>query len=142
MTRTWATFSARWATLGQARERRVFILLIGVVVMSMGDLFMTLTHLKGPGMLEANPLARGIMGYNSALGLTLWKCLTLSLGIGILIWARRTVAGEVGAWICCLALTWLTFQWHTYNHRASELTPYVTLLAEGGDVRWMRMKDP
>lgn len=110
--------------------------------MSIGDLFMTLTHLRGPGMLEVNPLARGIMGYNSPLGLAAWKFMTLSLGIGILVWARRTRAGEIGAWICCFALTCLTFQWHHYNHRASELTPYISLLAEGGDGRWMRMKDP
>lgn len=103
---------------------------------------MTLTHLMGPGMLEANPLARGIMGYNSPLGLGVWKLVTVSLGVGILFWARRTVAGEMGTWICCLALTWLTFQWQHYNDRASELTPYVTLLADGGDGRWVQIKDP
>lgn len=138
----WASTRDLWDRIGEARERRVFLLLFGVLAMSAGDLYMTLTHLTGPGMLEGNPLARGIMGFNSPVALTLWKLVTVSLGVGILIYARRTRFGEVGAWICCALLTWLTIRWVDYNDRVGELTPYLTVLADGGDVRWVRMDKP
>jgi len=138
----WSSLSGRWASIGAARERRVILLLIGVALMSAGDLSMTLTHVSGPGMMEGNPLARGIMGFNSPLALSVWKAITVALGLGILYFARRSRAGEIGAWVCCLALTWLMFRWYDYNDRVSELTPYISVLAEGGDVRWMRFSNP
>lgn len=142
MQRYWRSLASRWSSLGEARERRVLLLLFGVLAMSSGDLYMTLTHISGPGMLEGNPLARGIIGYNSPAALTIWKILTVSLGVGILFFTRRSRWGEFGAWLCCLLLTWLTFRWVDYNDRISELTPYLTVLADGGDARWVRLHDP
>jgi Domain of unknown function (DUF5658) len=128
-----------WSALGGPRERRVLLLLFCVLVLSAGDLYMTLMHLTGPGMLEGNPLARGIMGYNSPAALAIWKTVTVGLGLGILFFARRTICGEIGAWICCLILTWLTIHWVNYNNDVAELTPYLNTLASGGDARWMHM---
>jgi hypothetical protein len=91
-------------------------------------------------MLEGNPLARGIMGYNSPAALTVWKIVTVGLGLGILFFARRTLCGEIGAWVCCAILTWLTIHWMDYNDGISELTPYLSSLAAGGDIRWVQIQ--
>lgn len=47
------------------RSRRVISLTALIALLSLADLFMTLTFLRTVGMSEANPVARMVMSYGS-----------------------------------------------------------------------------
>ena len=119
----------------------MLILLLGIALLSMVDLYMTMTHLMGAGMIEGNPLARGIMAYNSPVILTIWKIATAGLAIGILFHARKRRSGELAAWVCCGLLVWLTVRWINYNAEIQALTPYLASIAEQENHRWVAI-DP
>ncbi len=131
-----ASFRARLfdAALGSRfRSRRVLTLLAGVVLLSLGDLYMTLLHLKSFGLIEANPLARGIMAHHSPAGLVAWKTMTVGLAVGILFFTRRRGAAEIGAIISCLVLSWLTLRWVTYSDQVSSMTVEMQALERTSD---------
>ncbi len=128
--------AGRWMG-ADARPRRVLVLLGAVALLSLADLAMTLIHLTGPGMLEANPVARQIMKYNSPELLIAWKLATVGLALGILIVARRRLVGELAAWFCFVVLAGLTVQWLVYNHAAPRMSPELGVLAEQMDPRWV-----
>jgi hypothetical protein len=121
------------------RPYRVTGLLAGVVLLSVGDLYMTLLHLTTFGMLEANPLARGIMAHGSPAMLAAWKTATVGLAVGILFWARRRATAEVAAVFCCLVLAWLTLRWVAYSDTVSAMTPELQALVTGEEPRFVTM---
>lgn len=129
---------ARGENWVQARPRRVVLLLVAVLLMSLGDLYMTLTYLTNVGMLEGNPIARAVMAMNHPGLLIGWKVISLGLGLGILYWARRSRNGELGAWICFVILSWLTVHWSSYNAEMHELTTAVAMDGVQDD-RWVTM---
>jgi len=120
-----------------ARPSRVTFLLLSVMLMSIGDLYMTLTYLMSVGMMELNPIARGILHFDSPTLLGLWKVVTLSVGLSILYRLRATRKGELGAWICFMVLSALTAYWMVYVDALSELTPAVASLSPGHDPAWI-----
>lgn len=126
-----------WGSAG--RPARVLALLIAVVLLSLGDLYMTLVHLLNFGMLEGNPLARAIMERGSPTALVAWKLLTVGFAVAVLFAARRRWAAEAGALFCCVVLTWLTFQWAGYSEQISRLTRELNLLAAQDEPRWVSM---
>src|SRR6266478_4968970 len=63
----------RGSAAAKGRSCRVIALLVAVVLMSLGDLHITLTYLTSVGMSEGNPLARWVMGYNNPGLLVAWK---------------------------------------------------------------------
>lgn len=121
------------------RPMRVVALLTGVVLLSLGDLSMTLTHVRSVGMFEGNPLARHVINLNSPPALAAWKLATLVLAVGILFRVRHTRAGELGAWVCVAVLTWLTLRWVDYSDEVSALDPAATANAARHDPRWVVM---
>lgn len=123
------------------RALRVTLLLVAVALMSLGDLYMTMTHLTGVGMMEDNPLARAIMSYNSPGLLAAWKLASVTLALSILFWARRTRHGEWAAWFCAGVLAWLTVRWVRYSDDLASLTPAIAQIAET-DHRWMAIEQP
>ena len=90
-------------------------------------------------MAEGNPLARGIMAYNSPQALVAWKLATVGLGVGILFYARRRLAAELAAVFCCAVLMWLTLRWNSYNDQVSSLTRELNMVAQSpaGDAPWV-----
>src|SRR5262245_42434551 len=96
--------SPRGWTTAPARARRVTILLWAVLLLSAGDLAMTLEYATSVGLIESNPVARMIMTYGTRWSVVWFKCLSLLLGVAILFKLRRTRAGEFGAWVCFIAL--------------------------------------
>jgi Domain of unknown function (DUF5658) len=127
---------------GLSRERRgtrVLILLIGVVLLSLADLYMTLEHLMNFGLLEGNPVAREIMAHGSPAAVILWKLVTVGFAVGVLFWARRRAAAEAAAVFCCLVLTWLTCRWSAYNDQVSRLTQGLDELGAVDEPRWVTM---
>lgn len=122
------------------RAARVFALMAGIVLMSMADLYMTLTHVMGPGMGEANPIARLVMSYNSPWLLGMWKCACVAVSCLIFFRARHHMIGEAACWACTLILTALTIHWIGYSAEASTLTPDMHILASGDyGSTWIRM---
>lgn len=123
----------------RCRSKRVLLLLSAVVLMSLGDLYMTLQYLLHSGLLEANPLARSIMQYGSPAGLIAWKLCTLILASGILIWARRKLSAELGVLFCCGVMTWLTVRWLEYSDQVSRFTHEAATMAAADDSRWVTL---
>ncbi len=121
------------------RPARVGILLVAVVLLSLGDLYMTLVHLRGVGMVEANPIAREVIDLNSPPALAAWKLATVVLAVGLLFVVRRTRSGEIGAWLAVGVLTWLTVRWTAYSEELAELHPEFVLEAAQRDPNWVAM---
>jgi hypothetical protein len=123
---TTATLAARRREGGapvwdlRRRKVRVLALLTAVILLSLGDLYMTLVHVRSVGMFEGNPVARTVMAMNSPALLAGWKLATVVATVGILYWVRRTRQGELGAWLCLCVLTWLTLRWATYSDTIAE----------------------
>jgi hypothetical protein len=126
------------AVRNQSRSRRVLYLLLTVVVLSLADLYLTITFLREGGFPEANPLARVIMQTNSIWLLIGWKLGTVGLTVTILWAIRRTRSAELGAVVCCCVLGWLTLQWLYYVQEEPIATG---LLAEYGylDPHWVSL---
>ncbi len=98
------------------RARRVTVLLLGIVVLSVGDLLVTLGHLQSSGMAEANPIAAWIIRHTgSAAALVLYKVLTVGVCVTLLYWFRRRPAGEVAAWVGVAMLLGMCVMWHAYS---------------------------
>lgn len=121
------------------RPTRVGALLVAVIALSLGDLYMTLFHLRSVGMIEANPLAREVIDLNSPYALSAWKLATVLVTVGILFMVRRTRSGEVGAWLCVAVLTWLTLRWMDYSDELFALPPDVAVEAARSDPNWVAM---
>jgi len=127
---------AAWCKEGWSsfhRPRRVVALLAGVVMLSLGDLYMTLVHLLNFGMLEGNPVARAIMEHGSPAALVIWKLVTVGFAVAVLFWARKRWLAEAGALFCCCVLTWLTFHWVGYSEQISQITHELHVLAATQD---------
>ncbi len=92
----------------------MLLLLALVVVLSLADLYLTLLYVTQGSFAEANPLARAIMRSQSVGLLVAWKFGSILTTVGILYAIRRTRTAELGAWVCCFVLGWLTFQWSGY----------------------------
>lgn len=124
------------------RPHRVLAMLVAILILSMADLYMTLVHLTHFGMLEANPLARGMIAHGSPAVLAVWKAASAGLALGILFFTRRRVAAEIGAAVCTLVLAWLTFQWISYNNQVSLLTAEMHSLLVQEEPRWVTLAAP
>lgn len=122
------------------RSARVVAMLVAIVAMSVGDLYMTLVHLTGAGMLESNPIARVVMAYNSSAILAAWKLTTVCLAVGILFMARRSRHGEIAAAFCCCVLTWLTVRWVSYTDEVAKISPEFVTLAATDDHRFVQIE--
>lgn len=116
-------------------------MLAAVVLLSLGDLWMTLLHLRAVGMLEGNPIARLLIIHGTSAGLIAWKVASVSLAIFILYATRRQPAAEVGALICCCILTWLTHRWIVYSDHLSHLTRDLPSMVASEDGRWVSLPD-
>lgn len=121
------------------RPVRVGALLVAVVALSIGDLYMTLVHLRSVGMIEANPLAREVIDLNSPHALAAWKLATVLVAVSLLFLVRRTRSGEAGAWLAVAVLTWLMLHWITYSDALVHLHPEFAVDAARNDPNWVAM---
>jgi hypothetical protein len=97
------------------RSRRVILLIVGIVLLSLGDLLITITYLQSTGMLEANPIAGYIIRLTGSVSaLTMYKALTVGICVALLYRLRRLVEGEVAAWCAVSILAFMSLQWYHY----------------------------
>jgi uncharacterized membrane protein YhfC len=129
----------RALTCPACRSRRVVVLLAAIILMSLGDLYMTLEHLTHVGMPEANPLAHAIIQYGSRSILIAWKLATVVLAVGILYYARRRWSAEAAALFCCGVLTWLSARWLDYSEQMLKVDTSFCPLVLGDDHRWVTL---
>lgn len=121
------------------RERRVALLVIAVVLMGVTDLLCTLTHMRGAGMIEANPVARWFALIGGERELVMYKLWTMALSGGLVYLLRRHWQAEAAGWLMVGVMLSLTAHWQRYNASASE----VALIAEAmsGTPGWVRFED-
>lgn len=123
------------------RAWRVVGLTIAIALMSLVDLYITLLYVRSVGMGEANPLARWVIEHFSPTVLIAWKLLTVTIACGIFGVARRTRAAEVGAWVSCAILVWLTVRWTAYSREVVHLTPVLHVISQSDTAKWVHRPD-
>jgi hypothetical protein len=97
------------------RSRRVTLLLLGIIALSAADLAVTLAFLRAQWMMEANPIAAYlIQTTQSAWALALFKACSVGTCVAVLYRLRRSMAGEVAAWLSIAILTVMSVMWHAY----------------------------
>ena len=128
-----------WSAVGErcrpggGRSRRVIALLGAVVLLSLGDLLVTLAYLKSVGLMEANPIAAYLIeSTQSAWVLACFKGLTVGICATVLFCLRRHREGEIGAWCAAAILVFTAMQWHQYARYADG--PEAVRLAGAGDL--------
>jgi hypothetical protein len=121
------------------RSERVWMLVSLIAAASLIDLHLTIVHLQGVGMIEANPLARWVMDAGCAWVLTLWKVASVGLALGIYLRHRHRALTEAAAWISAGIMIWLMLQWIGYSQHVGELTPVLHKIAHAEHVPWVTM---
>ena len=126
--------------LRRDRSRRVILLIVGIVVLSLADLIVTLWHLTSVGMAEASPIAAWIIaGTGSVWLLTAYKLLTVAVCTGLLYRLRSHVEGEIGAWCAVMILAVVSFHWGNYTHQLNHLPDFELARQQAyGDV-WLML---
>ena len=117
----------------------MILLIVAIVIMSVGDLLLTLTYLQHLGMAESNPLARLVLDFQSPALLVVWKMATVAACSAILLWKSTSRSAEIGAWAGTFILTALMVHWSTYVKIAPPVPPIETASLFAGDERWMTL---
>ncbi len=124
------------------RGKRVAILLAAITLLSLGDLYLTLTYAMSVGMYESNPLARFIMSFGSPALVASWKLGSMLLACTIFYWARRSRYAEIGVWGCTLLLAWLTCHWGAYMEQVEVFKQDIALVSShAADATWVNMQN-
>lgn len=97
------------------RSRRVTVLIIGIVLLSVADLMVTLAYARGGGMMEANPIVLYLVKVTqSPLSLVCYKMLTVTICVALLFRLRKYAVSEVAAWCAVAILAAMSVMWHNY----------------------------
>lgn len=89
-------------------------LLTMVALVSLADLYLTLSYLHNGGMSEGNPIARWVMSLGCPWLLAVWKIGLVAFTCGTLFAFKKRASAEIATWLCCFTMAWLTFQWSSY----------------------------
>jgi cytochrome bd-type quinol oxidase subunit 2 len=99
------------------RAERVTWLLGGVVLLSLADLFLTLTYLTTVGMSEGNPIAHWLLETtDSVWPLAVYKVFTVAVCVTLLYRNRDKRQSELASWCAVLILVTLSIWWNQYSH--------------------------
>ncbi len=97
------------------RETRVYVLLMLVTLLSILDFFLTLHQMQATGMAEANPIVvRLLTMMPSAWTLAAYKTFSVGVWVGLQLLVRRTLVGELGAWLAAAILMGVIVAWILY----------------------------
>jgi len=125
----------------QRRMRRVIVLLSGVVLLSIADLVITLTHLQTTGMMEANPIAAFLIrSTQSVWALASFKLFTMAICVSVLFVLRRRFEGELAAWVAVLILSGMCVQWHAYSSHFDDANEVVMAQAGNYGDGWLTIE--
>lgn len=94
---------------------RIARLALGITgLLAIADLILTVHVARTVGLLEVNPIARALAEHSGAIGLAAFKALTVGLGVGLLLRARRILLARGAALAVLAAHAWMMFQWVAY----------------------------
>ncbi len=97
------------------RVTRVYLLLMFVTLLSTLDLYLTLQQMQASGMAEANPIVVKLLTMMpSAWTLAAYKMLSVGVWVGLQVLVRRTLVGELGAWLAAAILIGVIVAWFLY----------------------------
>jgi len=119
------------------REVRVLWLLSTILVLSVSDLMLTVTHAATLGMAEANPLARAIIATGSTSTLALWKAGSLVPIAVLCLCYRKRAAAELCAWVGVIALSVVAVHWVLYAGHLEIITNGMVAVDHSHDHRWV-----
>ncbi|HWB19913.1 MAG TPA: DUF5658 family protein [Phycisphaerales bacterium] len=120
------------------RSRRVQVLLLGILILSLADLAVTMTHLKTTGMMEANPIAEYLIKYTQSPGaLIAFKLSTVGVCMLLLHRLRFHWEGEAAAWVAVIILAGMSIMWHTYSQEYDDPAT-VTVAQYDHSGNWLR----
>lgn len=123
------------------RSRRMMILMAGIIVLSIADLVVTVTHLRTIGMIEANPVAAYlIVTYQSTWVLAGYKLLTVGICIVALYSIRQRLLGEVAAWASVGILTGMAVVWHLYAVELDQPGTFELVQYAEADAEWLFLR--
>ncbi|MBL1215987.1 MAG: hypothetical protein D8M59_00660 [Planctomycetes bacterium] len=125
----------------RARVRRIGLLLILVVILSIGDLASTIINVKSIGMHEVNPLAAFIITRGSMVHLALFKLGSVFASASLILMVRHSWKGELAAWTAAAILSCLTFYWYCYNTHMLNLNDSIVLTETQQLANWVRVTD-
>ena len=111
-TRAFRAFRQVLSDPASGRVRRTTLLLAGIWILGIYDLLLTIHAAQTARFLEANPLARPLVGSPAALA-TLRIGALLSATLVFFIFRRHRLT-EIGCWVVCSAYTVLAFIWFIY----------------------------
>ncbi len=117
-----------------ARTRRIVLLIVALILMSLADLICTLTYLTSYGMVEVNPIARHMIDIGGTRQLILYKAFTMTVSCGCIYFVRAKRGAELGAWICVAVLLLLMLHWTQYNEVMDSLSPHFTTIGLPGSI--------
>lgn len=126
---------------GSARGRRVALVALATATLGVLDLAFTLTYVRVGGMIELNPLARGMIAIGGMGELVRFKLLTIALSSGVLYLIRHRRGAEWCAWLSLLAMLLLSLHWVRYTHLSDELGPEMIAQSAATDQRWVAITD-
>ncbi len=117
---------------GRDRSRRVVLLIVGIVLLSLGDLLITVTFLRSTGLSEANAIAAFLIRETgSVAALVAYKTLTVLVCVGLLYRLRKLVEGEVAAWCAMLILAVTAAQWYQYTSQLDGISEMQLVRSSG-----------
>jgi hypothetical protein len=110
------------------RSRRILLILMGVVILSLADLAITLAYLRANWMMEANPIAAYLIKTTQSAWLLAWyKIITVAVCVALLYRVRHSRAGEVAAWCALAILCIMSIMWRSYSNHLDD--PQIIVLA-------------
>ena len=116
------------------RSRRVTLLVISIVVLSLADLFVTIAFLRANWMMEANPIAEWLIRYTqSPWTLAAFKLTTVGICVAVLHRLRHYRSGEIAAWCGFGILTVMSLMWHGYARHFDESELHTTTQTAAAD---------
>lgn len=130
---------ALFVRVARQRPFRVSCLIVAVILLSLADLYITITYLRTVGMGEGNPIARYVIQHGSESLLIVWKCASVALASLVFFIHRDRKVVEVAAWFAFGVLLWLLIQWIAYSDEAWRLTPALHTLPDSESAMWVRI---
>lgn len=136
-----ALTAPRWTGRLPRRSLRVAALVGIILVLSLTDLLLTLTYVTEVGLIEDNPVARGVMRTGGAGLLVFWKLLSVGFAAGVLLRFRKRGVAELAAVFSAGVMVWLTARWVDYIETSAMLTPALAEMEVHGQGHWVTLSE-
>ncbi len=122
-----------------SRSTRVTAMVAVILALSLVDLLLTLTYVLHIGLIEDNPVARGVMQTGGPGLLIFWKLLSVGFAGGVLLRFRTRGTAEAAAALCACVMVWLTARWVGYIDASAGLTGAIDQMDHVSQGNWVTL---